>query len=83
MAHFAQITADNIVSDVIIVADADAPTEIEGQSFIASLGIAGQWIQTSLDGLFRGKYAAIGDIYDAVNDVFLAPVIQEQPNETV
>ena len=26
---------------------------------------------------FRGKYAGIGDIYDAVNDVFLAPTIEE------
>ena len=83
MAHFAQITADNIVSDVIIVADADAPTEIEGQSFIASLGIAGQWIQTSLDGLFRGKYAGIGDTYDAVNDVFVAPVVVSPVSEVV
>ena len=26
---------------------------------------------------FRGKYAAIGDTYDAVNDVFVAPTVEE------
>jgi hypothetical protein len=28
---------------------------------------------------FRGKYATIGDIYDAANDVFLAPVVEDAP----
>lgn len=74
MAHFAQITADNIVTDVIIVSDADAPNETAGQAFIASLGIAGRWIQTSLEGLYRGKYAGTGDFYDSETDMFVEPL---------
>lgn len=76
MAHFAQINSDNIVTDVIIVADADAPTETEGQSFIASLGITGQWIQTSLEGLYRGKYAGIGDTWTGTE--FVSPTLEEE-----
>lgn len=30
---------------------------------------------------FRGKYAAIGDVYDAVNDVFVAPPVEEDATE--
>jgi hypothetical protein len=71
MAHFAQINLDNIVTDVIIVADADAPDEVAGQTFIASLGIDGTWIETSLEGAYRGKYAAIGDTWDGTN--FVSP----------
>ena len=28
---------------------------------------------------FRGTYAGIGYIYDAVNDVFVAPTVEEEP----
>jgi hypothetical protein len=31
------------------------------------------WIQTSYNGNFRGKYAAIGDTWDKVNEVFISP----------
>ena len=91
MAHFAQLNADNIVQQVIVIDDSCAPTEEAGQAFIASLGLAGVWKQTSYntyrdengvpqhrnDGTpFRGKYAGIGDTYDAVNDVFVAPATE-------
>ena len=52
-------------------------SEAAGQAFIASLGLAGEWKQTSYNGNFRGRYAGIGDTYDAVNDVFVAPTIEE------
>jgi hypothetical protein len=77
MAHFAQINLDNIVTDVIIVADADAPNEVAGQTFIASLGISGDWKITSFNANFRGKYAGIGDRYDADLDEFVTPTIEE------
>ncbi len=72
MAHFASIV-NGVVAQVIVVSNDDAPTEAAGQAFIASLGLAGEWKQTSYNGNFRGKYAGIGDIYDAVNDVFVSP----------
>jgi hypothetical protein len=76
MAHFARIENDNIVSEVVVVAN---EIENRGQEFLAvDLGLGGRWVQTSYNANFRGKFAGIGDTYDEVNDVFVAPVI-EQP----
>ena len=78
MAHFAEIRNGTVVS-VIVVANAtlnDAPfpeSEAAGQAFIASLGIAGEWKQTSYNNNFRGTYAGIGMTYDAVTDTFTPP----------
>jgi len=76
MAHFAKIE-NGIVREVIVIGNDDAPTEAAGQAFIASIGLSGEWRQTSYNNNFRGKYAGIGDTYDAVNDVFVAPEITE------
>ena len=39
-------------------------------------GDSSLWIETFHDNSRRGKYAGIGDTYDAVNDVFVAPVVE-------
>jgi hypothetical protein len=77
MAHFAQIQ-DGIVTQVIVVSNDDAPdpfpeSEALGQAFIASLGLGGQWVQTSYHGTFRGCYAGIGYTYDPDLDEFIPP----------
>ena len=70
MAYFAEIE-NNIVLQVIVIANDDVDnlpfpdSEPIGQAFIASLGIAGEWLQTSYNGNFRGTYAGIGYTYDA------------------
>ena len=74
MAHFARVE-NGVVREVIVVGNDDAPTEAAGQAFIASIGLLGEWRQTSYNANFRGKYAGIGDTYDAVNDVFVSPEI--------
>jgi hypothetical protein len=77
MAHFAQISND-IVSQVIVVSNDDCgggdfpASEPIGQAFIASLGLTGQWLQTSYHANFRGKYAGSGDRYDATTDTFVS-----------
>ena len=68
MAHFARIE-NGIVREVLVVGNADAPTEAAGKAFIAACGIAGEWVQTSynnnpIEGASRGKYAGIGDKWD-------------------
>lgn len=68
MAHFARIE-NGIVREVIVVSNDDAPTEAAGKTFITSLGLPGEWIQTSynsnpIEGQDRGKYAGIGDEWD-------------------
>lgn len=75
MAHFAQIK-DGRVVQVIVVSNDDAPTEAAGKAFIASIGLDGEWVQTSynnnsIEGTSRGKYAGIGDTWDGA--VFKAP----------
>lgn len=75
MAHFALVDNTNIVREVIVIANDDCgnldfpESEPVGQAFIASLGFAGEWLQTSYHANFRGKYAGIGDTWDGTNFV--------------
>ena len=52
-------------------------TEVKGQEFIASIGIDGDWLQTSYGNNFRGTYAGPGFSYDLENDVFVGTVIED------
>jgi len=77
MAHFAKVE-NGIVQQVIVISNDDAPdpypeSEALGQAFIASLGLTGEWRQTSYNGSFRANYAGIGYTYDETNDVFYGP----------
>jgi len=80
MAHFAQIIGGT-VAQIIVVHNNDAPTESDGKAFIASLGLAGEWVQTSYNNNIRKQYAGIGYTYDADDDVFVAP--QPYPSWTL
>ena len=86
MAHFAEVT-DNIVRDVIVIDNSDCgggdypESEPIGQDFIASIGIQGQWLQTSYHGNFRGQYAGQDMTYDPTLDVFVSPQEEEPPSE--
>jgi hypothetical protein len=71
MAHFAEIDSNNVVLQVLVVADEH---EHRGQEFLANdCNLGGTWIQTSYNGNIRGKFAGMGDIYDEVNDEFYTP----------
>lgn len=78
MAHFARID-NNTVTEVIVISGDIAPdpapdNEAAGQAFIANvLGLAGEWLQTSYNGNFRGRYAGLGYTYDPDLDEFVAP----------
>ena len=82
MAHFASIV-NGVVAQVIVVSNADCgggdfpESEAAGQAFIASIGLLGEWRQTSYNANFRGKYAGIGDTYDEENDIFISPVVTD------
>lgn len=83
MAHFARIQ-DGKVAQVIVVSNDDAPTEIAGKEFIASLGLTGEWVQTSynnnpIEGASRGKFAGIGDVWNGIEFVApVSPVIEDE-----
>jgi len=82
MAHFAELI-NNTVVDVLVINNNDVDnlpfpeSEPVGQSYILSLGIQGEWLQTSYNNNFRGVYAGIGYTYDPVADVFVAPAVSE------
>ena len=82
MAHFAQVT-DNVVRNVIVINNSDCgggdypDSEPIGQAFIASLGIDGDWLQTSYNNNFRGQYAGQGMTYDPTLDEFISPQTTE------
>ena len=70
MAHFAKLDANNIVEQVIVVANEDTAdssgveTESIGISFCQKLmGASTDWKQTSYNNTFRGNYAGIGYTY--------------------
>ena len=82
MAHFARVD-DGIVREVIVIDNTDCgggdfpESESVGQVFIASIGLAGEWLQTSYSSSFRGTYAGIGFTYDSDLDEFVAPAAPE------
>ena len=66
MAHFAKIV-DGVVTQVVVVANEH---EAYGQEYLNGLGLEGEWIQTSYNGNFRGKFAGMGDVYNSEDDRF-------------
>jgi hypothetical protein len=75
MAHFAKIE-NGIVTNVVVV---DNEHEADGEAYLNSLGLEGQWVQTSYNGKFRGKYAAISDTYDTNLDKFISTAVENIP----
>ena len=78
MAHFAQLDENNVVMQVIVIADKDTADdkgkekEEIGVAFCKSLfGENTKWVQTSFNHNKRGHYAGVGDIYDAQTDMFI------------
>ena len=64
MSHFAKIE-NGIVTEVIVSEKDFINSGVMGDEFL--------WVQTSYNGNFRGKYAATGDTWDKVNEVFISP----------
>ena len=76
MAHFAKIK-NNVVEQVIVIdnkncGNVDFPeSEPIGQKYIQSIGLDGEWLQTSYNSNFRKNYASYGYTYDKELDAFL------------
>ena len=80
MAHFAKIDENNIVTQVIVVANEDTTdtngVEVEeiGVAFCKKLlGAETNWKQTSYNNNFRVRYAGTGYSYNAELNAFIAP----------
>lgn len=78
MAHFAQLNDENLVTQVIVVANADTAdqdgveNEAIGIEFCTNL-LGGRWVQTSYNANIRKNYAGIGYKYDETLDAFIPP----------
>jgi hypothetical protein len=87
MAHFAQLDDNNVVTQVIVVANEEllfegVENETQGVIFCRSLfGNDTKWVQTSYNGNIRKRYAGIGYTYDVDKDAFIAP--QPYPSWTL
>lgn len=76
MAHFARVE-NNIVREVIVVNNEvleNKPfpeSEPIGIAFCKSLyGTDTEWLQTSYNGNFRGRYAGVGSTYNPATNTF-------------
>ena len=82
MAHFAKLSNDNVVEQVIVVnnevlLDSEGvEQEALGAAFCADT-FGGEWVQTSYNGSFRGRYAGAGMTYDPIKDEFVTPTTGE------
>ena len=80
MAHFARISDDNKVREIIVINndvlldENGDEQETLGQAFISSLGLEGTWLQCSYNGNIRGVYPGLGFAYDSDLDEFVPPV---------
>ena len=81
MAHFAQLDENNVVTQVIVVANEDTSdvngNEVEeiGVAFCKKLlGADTNWKQTSYNNNFRVRYAGISYTYNEELDAFVPPI---------
>lgn len=77
MAHWAELDDNNIVLRVTV---GDSEELDEGYGWLIE-NLGGRWIKTSYTGKFRGKYAAIGDLYDPNLDQFITS--PEEPSDPI
>jgi hypothetical protein len=81
MAHFCQLDENNVVTQVIVVANEDTSdsngTEVEeiGVAFCKKLlGADTRWVQTSYNGNFRVRYAGISYTFSEELNAFIPPI---------
>jgi hypothetical protein len=76
MAHFAKLDNNNVVTQVIVVDNADTvdrfgeEKEYIGVAFCEKV-LGGRWVQTSYNGNKRKNYAGIGFTYNEDIDAFV------------
>lgn len=80
MAHYAELNENNEViyviymdNEIIIDENGNEVEELGIQHLHTHHGADRRWIRTSYRGNFRGKYAAVGDIYRKDLDIFISP----------
>jgi hypothetical protein len=76
MAHFAQMNGNTcgqviVVNNEVLENKPFPESELIGIAFLKSLyGSDTEWLQTSYNANFRGRFAGSGSIYDPIKDEF-------------
>jgi hypothetical protein len=85
--YYAHINPTLTVDQVVVVSDEAVnnlpfpDSEPLGQGFLNALyANSDLWLETSITGEYRGKYAAIGDTYDPTTDTFDSPNQPDTPD---
>jgi hypothetical protein len=74
------ISKQTVVNEDSSISVRVTESEANGIAFCKSIfGDDTNWVQTSYNGSFRGKYAGIGDTYDPVTNLFVSPVVESDP----
>jgi len=87
MAHFVQMNGNTcgqviVVNNEVLENKPFPESEPIGIAFCKSLyGADTEWLQTSYNSNFRGKYAGSGMIYDTELDIFTFPTVEEEVTE--
>ena len=79
MAHYAFLDNNNVVTEVIVGRNEDEVVDgiSDWEKFYGDMRNQ-KCVRTSYNAKIRGKYAGIGDTYNANQDIFIAP---EPPTE--
>jgi hypothetical protein len=73
------VTSKNTVDENGNVVVSLVESEDKGIAFLTAWsGGHTNWKQTSYNATFRGRFAGIGDTYDPVTNLFVAPVVVQQ-----
>ena len=77
MATFAELNENNIVTNVVLVSDEDAPNEASGieylQNLLGSDKIFKKCMSSETDTVFRKQHPFKNCTYNEANDVFIDP----------
>ena len=78
MAHYAFLDQNNVITEVIVGRNEDEVVDgiSDWEKFYGEIRQQ-KCIRTSYNAKIRGKFAGIGDTYDADKDIFIAPKITE------
>ena len=78
MAHYAFLNENNIVTEIIV--GIDETETIEGLDTETWYGDfrKQKCVRTSYNAKIRGKFAGVGDSYDAANDIFVSAANEVQ-----
>ena len=87
MAHFVKMNGNfcgqvTVINNEVLENKPFPESESIGIAFCKSLyGEDTEWLQTSYNGNFRGRYAGPGMIYDSELDIFTTPTVTEEITE--